>query len=57
MMCRINCEGGCPTCAPDDHFEHWWNELVELGQEYDPWDKATIKIGWMAAMEHYERMT
>lgn len=33
-MCKINCQGGCPDCAPEDHEFVFIVYELEYGHEY-----------------------
>lgn len=34
-MCKINCSGGCPECAPEEHaFDRWYSKYELHGGPY-----------------------
>lgn len=43
-MCKINCSGGCPNCAPDEHaFHSWFQESSSTHiAAYKAWKKAAL---------------
>lgn len=41
-MCKINCSGGCPECAPEDHIAEFRRLLAELNKIKDDLVKEGI---------------